>query len=196
MVPDVRLTANEYRVLVEQAPIMIWRAGLDAKCDYFNERWLSFTGRSMAQEFGDGWAEGVHPDDMDRCLSIYLEAFEARRSFQMEYRLKRRDEIYRWIFDRGVPFFDDDRRFAGFIGSCIDITESVEARERLKEVREAELRDLRGMLPICAWCKQVKNDGGYWEAVEVYIRNHSDVDFTHGLCPICARKLEEEAGLR
>jgi len=187
-----RLTAAEYTMLVEQAPILIWRAGTDTKCNYFNERWLAFTGRTLAQESGDGWAEGVHAHDFDRCVSTYLEAFDARCSFEMEYRLKRHDGEFRWIFDRGVPCRDERGEFAGYIGSCIDITEQVEARERLKEIREAELKALRGMLPLCAWCKQVKNDAGYWEAVEVYVRNHAPVDFSHGMCPDCAARLQEE----
>src|SRR6201997_5026899 len=114
------LSLTEYRLLVEHSPVMVWRSGLDAKCDYFNETWLDYTGRTMAQECGDGWAEGVHRDDFDRCVAIYLDYFGRRESFEMEYRLRRRDGEFRWIFDRGVPFTDDVGRFAGFIGSCVD----------------------------------------------------------------------------
>src|SRR5438270_12767604 len=97
------LSGTEYAVLVEQAPIMIWRANTTTECDYFNERWLQFRGRSMQQEIGNQWAEGVHPDDLDQCLKTYLGSFEKHEVFEMHYRLRRHDGLYRWIFDRGVP---------------------------------------------------------------------------------------------
>ncbi|MBM2835017.1 MAG: hypothetical protein HW406_2178 [Candidatus Brocadiaceae bacterium] len=134
------LSFEEYRILVEQAPIMIWRSNTTTACDYFNERWLAFTGRTMEQEMGNGWAAGVHPDDLDKCLKIYLDTFQKREVFEMEYRLRRHDGRYRWIFDRGVPFKGPDGKFAGYIGSCIDVTEKVEAREYLQKMhRELEL---------------------------------------------------------
>ena len=126
------LTATEYRLLVEHSPVMIWRAGLDAKCDYFNHIWLAFTGRTLEQEAGDGWAEGVHADDLDRCVKYYLDHFERRQPFEMEYRLRRHDGVYRWIFDRGVPYTNDDGEFAGFIGSCVDVDD----RRQVQEARE------------------------------------------------------------
>jgi len=119
-------TGDQYRLIVESSPNMIWRAGTDSLCNYFNATWLKFTGRTLEQENGNGWAEGVHPEDFDRCLAIYLENFEARRAFEMEYRLRRQDGEWRWINDIGVPFFDDSGDFAGFIGSCMDVTDRVE----------------------------------------------------------------------
>lgn len=111
---------------------MIWRAGLDANCDYFNDTWLAFTGRTLEQEWGVGWAEGIHFEDLQRCLDTYVDAFNARRVFEMEYRLRRADGEYRWILDRGTPRYSTDGTFAGFIGSCVDITEH--------RVMEQELR--------------------------------------------------------
>lgn len=183
------LSKNEYQALVEQAPILIWRAGPDALCNYFNERWLSFRGRTMEEEFGNGWAEGVHPDDFDRCLKIYLDNFNARTVFEMEYRLMRHDGQYRWIFDRGVPFYSENGEFAGFIGSCIDITEKIEAQEALKAAQEAEITSLQGLLPICMWCKKIRDDAGYWSQLENYISSHSNVEFSHGICPECALEM-------
>ncbi|MFZ5974961.1 MAG: sensor domain-containing diguanylate cyclase [Bacillota bacterium] len=121
---------EQYRIIVESSPNMIWRSGKDALCDYFNTTWLNFTGRTMEQEIGNGWAEGVHPDDFDRCLKIYLEAFEQRKPFEMEYRLRRHDGQWRWIKDRGVPYYVDNA-FAGFIGSCMDVNENVEGQKLL-----------------------------------------------------------------
>ena len=123
------LNATEYRLLVQHSPVMVWRSGLDAACDYFNETWLGFTGRTLDQEMGSGWAEGVHADDFKRCVDNYLDHFRRRQPFEMEYRLKRHDGEYRWIFDRGVPFTDDAGAFAGFIGSCIDVHERRSAQE-------------------------------------------------------------------
>lgn len=185
MPAEPRLAAHEYAVLVEQSPILIWRARTDGLCDYFNERWLAFTGRSMAQEFGNGWAEGVHPDDLQRCLDIYLDHFGRRAIFEMEYRLRRHDGAWRWIFDRGVPMYETDGAFAGYIGSCTDITERVEAQQALAEAQAAQIRTLQGLLPLCMFCKKVKNNDGYWEVLETYVREHSDADFSHGLCPEC-----------
>jgi PAS domain S-box-containing protein len=188
------LSFSEYQALVEQAPILVWRAGVDTKCDYFNERWLAFTGRTMAQELGNGWTEGVHPEDFDDCLKTYLGAFERREAFEMRYRLRRHDGCYRWIFDRGVPYFDSTGGFAGYIGSCIDVTETVEAEAALERARHAELKVLKGLLPICAWCKKVRDDRGYWEQVEVYVRDRTDAVFSHGICPTCAASLKKRPG--
>ncbi len=183
------LSSEEYRILVEQSPIMIWRAGTDALCDYFNERWLAFRGRSMAEESGNGWASGVHADDFDRCLKTYLDAFGKREIFEMEYRLQRHDGVYRWILDRGAPFQDANGTFAGYIGSCIDVTDRIEANEVLRKAQEYEIKKLKGFLPICSNCKKIRDDEGYWKQVEVYVREHSDADFTHSFCPECAEDL-------
>ncbi len=120
-----RLTESEARFqrMADAAPVMIWTSGLDTLCDYFNKVWLDFTGRALKQELGNGWADGVHPDDFQNCLDVYLTSFEARRGFAMEYRLRRADGQYRWLLDNGVPRYSAAGTFEGFIGSCVDITE-------------------------------------------------------------------------
>lgn len=133
------LTEAEYRLLIRYSPVMIWRAGLGADCDYFNETWLAFTGRTLDQEMGQGWAEGVHPDDLNRCVSFYLDHFHRREPFEMEYRLRRHDGEYRWIFDRGVPFADDTGAFAGFIGSCVDVDDSRRAQAMQQQQSREQL---------------------------------------------------------
>jgi len=184
----MQLSFIEYQSLVEQAPIMIWRAGADKLCNYFNDRWLFFTGRTMGQEIGNGWAEGVHPEDFERCLQIYLENFSARSIFEMEYRLRRNDGEYRWIFDRGVPYYDSNENFLGYIGSCIDVTEKVEAQRNLEEVRNRQIAQLHKLLPTCAWCKKVRDDAGYWEELGVYFKSQSLGTVTHGICDECLKR--------
>jgi PAS domain S-box-containing protein len=184
-----KLTHEEYMLLVEQAPILIWRANTTMGCDYFNQKWLEFTGRTMEQELGNGWAEGVFSEDLDRCMEIYVSSFKNRRTFEMEYRLRRHDGAYRWIFDRGVPFHNEQGDFAGYIGSCTDVTEQIEARNLLLTARDSEIKKLRGMLPICASCKKIRDDDGYWQQIEAYITLHSGAEFTHGLCPVCINRL-------
>jgi PAS domain S-box-containing protein len=133
------LTSTEYRLLMRHSPVMIWRSGTDARCNYFNETWLAFTGRTLEQEMGDGWAEGVHADDLERCVGHYLEHFHRREAFEMEYRLRRHDGVYRWIFDRGVPFTDDTGAFAGFIGSCVDVDDRHRAQDAQQQHSQEQL---------------------------------------------------------
>ena len=133
------LNAAEYRLLIQHSPVMIWRSGLDANCDYFNETWLAYTGRTLQQEMGEGWVEGVHPDDLQRCVADYLDHFRRREAFEMEYRLRRRDGVFRWIFDRGVPFTDDTGTFAGFIGSCVDVDERRKAQDAEQQRNQEQL---------------------------------------------------------
>lgn len=185
---NIILTLPEYRALVEQAPILIWRANTGSLCNYFNERWLAFRGRTLEQEYGNGWAEGVHPDDFDRCLKIYLDSFNNREVFEMEYRLMRYDGVYRWIFDKGVPYYNDNGEFAGYIGSCIDVTERVDAQEALRLKLENELRVLKGVIPICMYCKKIRDDKESWQQLEAYITEHSEALFSHGVCPSCYEK--------
>lgn len=125
----MKLDNDQYRLIVESSPNMIWRAGTDTLCNYFNTTWLNFTGKTMAAEIGSGWTEGLHPDDYDLCLKIYLDSFSKEEAFEMEYRLKRYDNVYRWINDRGVPYYDNNHQFAGYIGSCMDVTDKIEGRK-------------------------------------------------------------------
>jgi PAS domain S-box-containing protein len=141
---------ERFRTMADSAPVMIWMAGTDKLCTYFNKGWLEFTGTTMEEEFGNGWAEGVHPDDLARCLNTYVSAFEARQEFKMEYRLKRYDGEYRWILDHGTPRFLSDGNFAGYIGSCIDITERRLGEETLRESEE-RFRIVADNAPIMLW---------------------------------------------
>lgn len=138
----MNLNFSEYKAIVESSPNMIWRAGTDSKCNYFNETWLKFTGRQIEEEIGDGWVQGVHSEDMDFCIKTYLESFQKQESFEMEYRLKRYDGQWRWINDRGVPFFDEEGKFVGYIGSCMDVTEKVEGKKLTEMVRYDKLTGL------------------------------------------------------
>jgi PAS domain S-box-containing protein len=127
-----RASEEKFRILADTAPVMIWKAGEDKLCTFFNKPWLDFTGRGMEEELGDGWTEGVHPEDYDRCVETYVTSFVAREPFKMEYRLRRHDGEYRWILDHGVPRFSPGGDFLGYIGTCVDITE----RKRAEAERE------------------------------------------------------------
>jgi PAS domain S-box-containing protein len=126
--------ANQlFATVANTSTALVWMSGVDKLCTWFNEPWLKFTGRTMEQEMGNGWSEGVHPDDFVRCLKTYTEAFDKRQPFSLEYRLRRFDGQYRWILDPGIPRYDSAGGFAGYIGSCFDITESKLAEITLKE---------------------------------------------------------------
>lgn len=130
----LRESEERFRLVANTAPVMIWMAGTDKLCSYFNLPWLTFTGRTHNAEIGNGWDEGVHPEDLPACLKTYEHAFLRQEPFEREYRLRRYDGEYRWVFDLGVPRFNPDGSFAGYIGSCIDVTERKEAEEVLSTV--------------------------------------------------------------
>ena len=113
---------DSFHLLADRAKVMMWTSGPDKLCDWFNRAWLEFTGRTMEQELGNGWAEGVHPDDVSRCLSVYTTAFDSRQEFSMEYQLRRYEGVYRLVLDIGSPYFSADEEFLGYFGSCIDVT--------------------------------------------------------------------------
>jgi len=131
-IPAERLGGLDGRFceVMDAAPVMIWVSGVDKRCIWFNRPWLEFTGRTFEQQLGTGWAEGVHPDDFDRCLDIYTSHFDAREPFRMQYRLRHNSGDYRWIDDAGIPRAAQDGTFLGYIGSCIDVHDSAERLEK------------------------------------------------------------------
>jgi PAS domain S-box-containing protein len=137
MLARLQESESRFRTMADSAPVLLWMAGLDAECDFFNQPWLEFTGRPLEAERGSGWAEGVHPEDFQHCMHTFLTAFVERKRFTMEYRLRRADGEYRWILDTGAPRFAPDGSFAGYVGSCIDITELKQLQHEL----DARVRD-------------------------------------------------------
>ena len=129
-----RESEERFRLVANTAPVMIWMSGADKLCTYVNQPWLEFAGRTLEQELGDGWAEGLHREDADYSLRTYTESFDRPEAFEMQYRFRRHDGEYRWLLDRGVPRFNSDGSFAGYIGSCVDITERKLAEEALASI--------------------------------------------------------------
>src|SRR5438477_5563034 len=109
-----RESEERFQQMADTAPVMLWMSGSDTLCTFFNRKWLEFRGRTMEQEAGNGWTDGVHADDLQRCVGTYLSSFDARQEFRMEYRLRRADGEYCWITDTGVPRFLPEGEFAGY----------------------------------------------------------------------------------
>ena len=151
---NTNLTSELYLRILDQLPNPIWRAGIDAKCNFFNKAWLAFTGRTAEQEMGNGWAEGVHKNDFDACLKTYQDAFAKKQPFQMEYRLKHKDGTYHWILDIGSPFFDSSGIFLGYIGSCYDINAS---KQHVSEVEKLNKIMIDRELKMITLKKQVES---------------------------------------
>jgi PAS domain S-box-containing protein len=132
----LRESEQRFRLVANTAPVMIWMTGPHTQCTFLNQTWLNFTGRSAETEFASGWAEGVHPEDFQRSLDTYTEAFDRRQPFRIENRLRRYDGEYRWVLDVGVPRLNMDGSFAGYIGSAVDVTELKRTEEALRKSEE------------------------------------------------------------
>lgn len=155
----LRESEARFRNMADTAPVMIWVADESKGCTYFNKQWLDFTGRSLEQELGNGWAMGVHPDDYANCMKVFADSFDKRVRFEMEYRLHAKDGQYRWVYDSATPRFSSGGTFLGYIGSCLDITERKESEEQLRKANE-ELHELKNQL----------------EAENIYLQEELQVD--------------------
>ncbi len=131
----LRESEDRFRKMADTAPVMIWVTGPDKRVTFVNKTWLNFTGRTMEQELGLGWADGIHPDDLPRCYEVFNSAFDTRRDYQLEKRLRRADGMYRSVFCSGIPRFAPGGAFAGYIGSTIDITD-LQSEERFRQLAE------------------------------------------------------------
>ncbi|CAN5723495.1 ATP-binding protein [soil metagenome] len=132
----LRESEERFRNLADSSPVLIWMSDTTKACTWFNKPWREFTGRTQDQEVGHGWTTGVHPDDYEDCMKIFNDNFDSRQTFERDYRLRRHDGQYRWIIDRGIPLFNSDGTFVGYMGGCIDIHE----RKENEDNKEALLR--------------------------------------------------------
>ncbi|MFD2113729.1 EAL domain-containing protein [Thiorhodococcus fuscus] len=152
---QIRESELHFRLLADSGQALVWTNGTDKGCDYVNKVWLDFTGRTLEQEYGDGWAESIHPDDRQRCMDIYLTAFDRRERFSMQYRLRRHDGEYRWIQDDGCPRYDEHGAFIGYIGHCLDITAARQSQEALVR-KERYQQALLDNFPFAVWLKDTE----------------------------------------
>ena len=153
----VEESERRFRTVADSAPVLIWMSGTNTQCSFVNKAWQAFTGRNLEAELEAGWAEGVHPADQKKCLDTYLDAFNRREPFYMEYRQLRHDGQYRWISDSGVPLFSSEDVFEGYIGACMDIHDSVTARQLLKE-NESTLKIIIDASELGTWELDMETD--------------------------------------
>ena len=141
---SMRESEARFRTLADSAPMMVWSSAPDRRCEFVNERWTNFTGLDIGRLPADGWAPLVHPEDRDALVTLHEAAFESRQPFEMDHRFRRRDGEYRWVSTHGVPRFDADGTFQGFIGTSVDITDRRRAEEQRQRL-EAQLRQSQKM---------------------------------------------------
>ncbi len=171
---------NFYLTLFDEFPALIWQSGLDAQCNYFNKTWLHFRGRTFEEESGNGWLEGVYPDDREVCIKTYMDAFHLRKRFEMEYRLRHHSGEYRWIIDIGRPFHNSHGDFTGYIGTCFDISERKRSEEILRR-SENRFKELSDLLPQTIFEIDTTGKMEYVNREAYSMFGYSVEDFSRGL---------------
>jgi PAS domain S-box-containing protein len=170
----LRESESRFRTMTNSAPMLVWMSGTDKLSAYFNQTWLDFTGRTMEQEIANGWMEGIHEDDLERCLQVFSDTYDAREGFEIEYRLRRFDGEYRWILDKGVPLFTHNGTFRGYIGSCIDVTERREGQEALlkaeRRASEEYLELLSRIVPVGQTLGAARDLTSIYRALHEFVR--------------------------
>jgi len=161
-----------FHTVADTAPVLIWMSGKDKLFTFFNDSWLKFTGCRVEQELGRMHSSAVHPDDLDHCLQVYTPAFDATLEFEMEYRLRRSDGEYRWIFEHGVPIFEPDGALRGYIGTCVDITERKESEKALMDANE---RLVEAHRLIDNFKEKLKNENVYLQEEIKVERSHQEI---------------------
>jgi PAS domain S-box-containing protein len=143
----LRESEERFRLIANTVPVIIWMSDFHKECTYVNQTWLDLTGQSLDGVVGNGWTDGIHPEDVVQCWDIYARAFDRREQFQIVFRLRRQDGEYRWIVSTGAPKYHGDGSFGGYIGSAMDVTERRLAAEalgtmnqRLVDAHEEECR--------------------------------------------------------
>ncbi len=119
----LQMSETRFHRLMDAVPVMVWMSGSDGLCTFFNHAWLDFRGRTLEAECGNGWAEGLHPEDRNMVLEKYLEACSSRQPFHVQCRMLRGNGDYGWMENTAVPLVEDDGAFAGFLGAAVDITD-------------------------------------------------------------------------
>jgi PAS domain S-box-containing protein len=195
----LRENEEKYRLLVENSHDIIYSLTAEGVFIFVSPIWTSLLGHPVTEVVGKSFQFFVHPDDIPDCMIFLKSVVETgERQSGIEYRVQHKDGTWYWHTSSAVPFRDEAGNILGFYGIARDITEHKEIqeeRERLiLELQEslAKVKTLSGMLPICASCKKIRDDKGYWEQIEVYIRDHSEAEFSHGICPECAERLYPE----
>jgi PAS domain S-box-containing protein len=154
---QLKESVEMFQTMADNVPAMIWMSGEDRVHDYFNKTWLEFTGRTSQQESNEGWIEGVHPDDREKCISKYNKALSEQKEFYTEYRLRRHDGQYRWIADNSVPRFSPDGEFMGFISACMDIDDQKRFREKLL-ASELLFKTISNAPPVGLWMTDINGN--------------------------------------
>ena len=186
---ELRESEERFRLMADSAPVMIWISDTSTLCTFFNKPWLEFTGRTMKEEIGNGWAKGVHPEDFQSCLNTYLSSFYNHEPFQMEYRLRRHDGEYRWVLNIGVPHFGPNQSFMGYIGSCIDITERKAAEEQIRQFNlELEQRVADATAELEATNEDLEDEVEQHRTTSEGLRLHSAIvsNMSEGVCLVRA----------
>ncbi len=189
---------QRFKQLSKISPVGIFISDIDGKTEYWNDMLCKITGMSIEEGAGEGWAEGVHPDDQERVFNQWNESTNARADFRSEYRFIDREGNITWTVGQATSILNPQGETTGFIGTITDITDlklAEKEREKLiKDLKKAlkEIKTLKGIIPICMHCKEIRDDKGCWNKLEKYITEHSDAQFSHGLCKKCEEKYYSE----
>ncbi|MDB6124237.1 MAG: putative sensor protein [Pedosphaera sp.] len=195
-----RESEERFRALSASSPMGVYQTDIQGRCLYTNAQWLRITDQSFEESLGDGWMQALHPEDHEKVVSEWNDCIQQKRQFISEFRLQTSKGVVRWVRSRAATIIAHGE-IVGYVGTTEDITERKQAEEQMKrfaadlekgngELKEAlaNVRTLRGLLPICSGCKKIRDDTGYWNQIEFFIRDHSDAKFSHGMCPECSRQ--------
>jgi len=189
----LRESEDMFRMITENISDLIAVVDLDGRRLYNSPSYKDMFGDPDLLRGTDSF-DDIHPDDRERVRHVFKETIRTGEGQRAEYRFLLKDGRVRHIESIGAVVKGENGKPTRVVVVSRDVTErknaELERENLIATLQEAlsEVKLLSGLLPICAWCKQVRDDKGYYHRIEEYISSHSEAEFTHGICPTCATK--------